>query len=60
MAGGGTNPALAQYVANQLKDQAAIAKESRKAREEQQAPSRGRGKGRGRGGGGLGPAGEEG
>ncbi|CAK0906631.1 unnamed protein product, partial [Prorocentrum cordatum] len=30
-AGGGTNPALAQHAAGQLKDQAAIAKESRKA-----------------------------
>lgn len=55
----GANQSLSKYVAERLKDQAAIAKETRKAREEADSKKRGRGNGRGRGARGAGnPAGE--
>ena len=44
----GVNPALSRHVADQLKDRAAIAKESRKAKEEANL-SRGGGRGKGKG-----------
>lgn len=54
----GANQDLSKYVSERLKDQAAIAKETRKAREEAEN-KQGRGNGRGRGGRGSGaPAGE--
>ena len=46
-AGGGIAPTLSAHVAAELKNEAAIAKESRKAREELLA-NRGRGRGRGK------------
>lgn len=56
----GINQSLTKHVSEQLRDQAAIAKESRKAREELEGRrSKGRGNGRGRGGqGAKSPAGE--
>ena len=43
--GDGVNPELARFVASELKDQAQIAKESRKAREEMQTKRKGGGRG---------------
>lgn len=55
----GVQTGLSKYVAERLKDEAAVAKEARKAREELSARGRGRGRGpRGRGG--RGPSAEEG
>ena len=55
----GANQDLSKYVSERLKDQAAIAKETRKAREEAENKKQGRGNGKGRGGRGSGaPAGE--
>eukprot|EP00439_Symbiodinium_sp_Y106_P030600 s4760_g3.t1 len=54
--GAGVNPALAKYVASELKDQAAIAKEARKAKEESQHRKKGGGRGTPSGKGGAGSA----
>lgn len=55
----GVQTGLSKYVAERLKDEAAVAKEARKAREELNAQGRGRGRGP-RGQGGRGPSAEEG
>ena len=53
--GGAVKPSLQAHVASKLRDEAAVAKESRKAREEKTGRGNPRGRGRGRGGDGLAP-----
>ena len=56
----GVQSGLSKHVSEKLKDEAAIAKEARKAREEMASRGRGRGRGREKGRGGRNPSAEEG